>query len=119
MVNQYPLSREGAIRHRGHTASTRDRVVLLFLAIAALLVVALVGNGTRNLYAGENEPLVQTITIRQGDTLWNLADKYGDPNQYMLQRVDALKAMNHLGNGVVLHEGQTLIVPVSAKSADL
>jgi len=94
-------------------------MVLLLLSVAALIAVLVISSGSRDLYAGEHEPLVQTIRVQQGDTLWSLANKYGDQRQYILQRMDALEEMNQLKGRTMLHVGQTIIVPVTSKNVDL
>lgn len=51
------------------------------------------------------------ITVARGDTLWDIAQRYGDPDRYILRRVSDLERANGLRRGEVLREGQRLIVP--------
>lgn len=54
-----------------------------------------------------------TIVVGQGDTLWSLAKKHGDPHEYILSRVDRIAHANGLSTGTILQPGQKLIVPDS------
>lgn len=119
MVIRDSLCHEVGFQQKGRKVDLADRIVLLLLSAAALIAVLVISSGSRDLYAGEHEPLVQTIRVQQGDTLWSLADKYGDQHQYMLQRMDALEEMNQLNGHTMLRVGQTLIVPVTSKNVDI
>ncbi|MHB1001596.1 MAG: LysM peptidoglycan-binding domain-containing protein [Armatimonadota bacterium] len=73
-----------------------------------------------------SNPLMKTpdtdkviITVQPGDTLWKLAQNYGDSNQYILGRVNEISRLNKLEEGQALSEGQTLIIPVAAHNAQL
>lgn len=73
-----------------------------------------------------SNPLMKTpdtnkviITVKPGDTLWTIAQSYGDPNQYILGRVHDITRLNKLKKGQALSEGQTLIIPVAAHNAQL
>ena len=92
----------------------------MFLLLAtAIILLFVAGIWIRNARADDAPPVMATITVRSGDTLWNLADEYGDPSQYILERVDTLKRINKLKKGHALYEGQTLVIPVGNKSAKL
>jgi len=53
------------------------------------------------------------MTVHPGDSLWSLAKRYGDPDAYMLDRVDAIARANGIGQTAPLFPGQRLVVPVS------
>ena len=59
---------------------------------------------TLSLLASTPAPSPLTVTVRPGDTLWNLARD----NQVT---VNALASANHLGSSSLLHPGDTLTVP--------
>lgn len=101
------------------TARLIDRAefALLLATVTALLFVA--GIWVRNALAEDTPPVMATITVGHGDTLWNLAEKYGDPEQYILERVNAFSKVNHIAKGRPLQEGETLVIPVGNKSARL
>ena len=53
------------------------------------------------------------MTVQSGDSLWNLAKRYGDPNVYILDRVDVLARANHMPATTSLLPGQRIVIPVS------
>lgn len=79
-------------------ASVLVTLVLSWLAVGAYLPTA-----------PPSSPV--SVQVQQGDTLWAIADRYGDPDEYILHRIARLKEMNGLENGGSLREGQTLMVP--------
>lgn len=52
------------------------------------------------------------VTVRPGDTLWSLARRYGDPNLYILERVNAMADANGLSSHGPLVPGQRVVVSV-------
>jgi len=54
-----------------------------------------------------------SIQVQQGDTLWAIAEKYGDPDEFILNRVARIEEVNGLGSGGTLRAGQTLTVPTN------
>ncbi|HUV05533.1 MAG TPA: LysM peptidoglycan-binding domain-containing protein [Armatimonadota bacterium] len=101
----------------GSSVMERAELLLLLVAVGALLFVA--GIWLRNAVVGRAPCAMAAITVEPGDTLWRLAVEYGDPNEYILERVNALARANGLGKSRMLREGQTLVIPVSGKSAKL
>lgn len=59
-------------------------------------------------------PSVPVISVRvgHGDTLWRYAARYGDPNRYILDRVESLSRDNHISSAKPLVSGQTLRIAV-------
>lgn len=55
---------------------------------------------------------VVPVSVGQGETLWTLAKRYGNPSVSQLDRVDSLAKVNGLDASAMLHPGQRLIVPV-------
>lgn len=56
-------------------------------------------------------PLIH-YTVKPGDTLWKLAARYGDPNSYMLDRVETYARDNRLSSDAPLVPGQRLLLSV-------
>jgi len=87
-------------------------------AIAALFVgtASTVGGVALARRSGKvAEPALPTsirMTVRSGDTLWSLAKRFGDPDAYILDRVDALASANHLASDARLMPGQQIMIPV-------
>jgi len=107
------LSRGFSIEHM------LDRIELILLLAAALMLIFVTGTWARNLMASDTPITNVKITVERGDTLWSVAQAYGDPDEYILARVDKLAKANSLERGAVLNVGQTLIVPVTGKVRDL
>lgn len=50
--------------------------------------------------------------VAPGDTLWHYASQYGDPNTYILDRVETIAQENHLRPNSTLVPGQVIHIPV-------
>lgn len=85
--------------------------------LAACILIALVS--ARGLMVSDEPVMKLEIQVGHGDTLWSIAQEYGDPSEYILQRVHELAKANALERGQALREGQTLIIPVSSRCAKL
>ena len=61
--------------------------------------------------------LPQTVLIskavKRGDTLTSLAQRYGNPSTYILEREDQIARVNHLTGRTPLLPGQHLQIPVT------
>lgn len=55
---------------------------------------------------------VISVQVGHGDTLWRYAARYGDPNSYILDRVESLSRDNHVSSTNPLVPGQTLRIAV-------
>jgi hypothetical protein len=53
------------------------------------------------------------MTVQPGDSLWSLAQRYGDPKAYILDRVDVLARANQMQSTSSLMPGQRIVIPVS------
>ena len=53
----------------------------------------------------------QTIIVKKGDTLWNIAEEYKPNNVYILEYIDDIKQLNGITNSTI-HEGDTILVYV-------
>ncbi|GEM_PF-5082746 len=116
------VSRKLDCSHTGVRARTLAdprylETALLVVTVCVLLFVA--GMWMRNALASDAPLMKVEITVGRGDTLWSIAQEYGDPDQYILERVDALAKANNLKRGAVLREGQTLVIPVTSRNAKL
>ncbi len=82
-------------------------------AIAALLFVGV--TGARSITERSDKVSIRTVvpmSVGEGETLWTLARRYGNPAESQLDRVDTLARANGLTAGAMLHPGQRLVVPV-------
>lgn len=94
-------------------AKAHVRMWLIVLAVLVCLGVALAshmpGIGEQAAYAGYESTEVVHYTVRPGDTLWSIADRFTDAPA--AQVVECLKAVNGLDDSRIA-AGQHLIIPV-------
>ncbi len=92
--------------------------LLMALSVMAACIMVMIF-WAQSASANRVQPVMKVIIVHNGDTLWSLASKYGDPHQYILERVDALEKANGLKQGAVLRAGLALNVPVANPSLKL
>ena len=119
MTTMQLIHPETSIRHARPRVRALSPVELLLILAATCTLMLAFGLWARNTIAGPVPPVMANITVQPGDTLWSLAKQYGDPDQYILERVHALAKANNLQRGDALHVGQTLVIPVTNRSAKL
>lgn len=97
------------------TAGAKAHVRIWLIVLAALLCLGFTfashmpGLGERTAYAGYESTDVVHYTVRPGDTLWSIADRFTDAPA--AQVVERLKAVNGLDDSRI-RAGQHLIIPV-------
>jgi nucleoid-associated protein YgaU len=64
----------------------------------------------------DGETFRASVTVTQGDTLWGLAQKYGNPNGYLPDTVEEIADENGISSSSALTPGQHLVVPVGNPS---
>ena len=95
---------------------TFGAVVLFFVISGATSILNL---GSSLAAASQlNASPTKTVIVQPGDTLWQIASRYGDPNQYILDRVDVISRINHISGGQSLAPGQKILVPIARNNAD-
>ena len=115
-ISEAPVPRRVAKRR----SARRFENVLFTTAAAAVLLFFLVTFASSlwhsvqvrysvNLAAA---PVISKI-VAPGDTLWKYAAHYGDPNVYILDRVDRIARVNHLDSETPLVPGQLVQIPVT------
>jgi len=85
------------------------------------VIVALVGVGIVIGRSSVGQPGTQTtispltvrVTVAPGDSLWSLARRYGNPDTYIEDNVDAMAKTNGMAAKSRLVVGQRLLVTVS------
>ncbi len=101
---------------------SRIESILLSAAVAAVLffflsssVLSLV-HSVRESYAPPTQPALVMIakTVKPGDTLAKLANRYGDPGAYLPAREEQIARANHLSGAFPLVPGQRLRIPVTS-----
>lgn len=94
---------------------------LLFTIAAVSVVLFFLGSFAGSLFHSVQAAYAPSLnvpapvihyTVKNGDTLWKLAARYGDPNSYMLDRVETVARDNHLSSSLPLVPGQHLLLSV-------
>ncbi len=87
-------------------------VLFFFLSISVLSLV----RSVQQSYAPPTQPTMVMIakTVKPGDTLAKLANRYGDPNAYLPVREEQIARANHLSGAFPLVPGQHLRIPVTS-----
>ncbi len=99
----------------GHPARTETRA---YPTKATGLLAAAAGFALAwwSLAPAPTVPIEKRATIRvvvnEGDTLWGLAQRHGNPDRYILARVEEIRTANHLSPRASLQPGQSLVIPV-------
>lgn len=88
-----------------------------------MLVAIISWYGLSGAFAQTNAFLVsdsyQLITVNYGDTLWSIASKYVTDQDDIRNLIIAIKQTNNLDNGVVIHPGQQLKIPLKTKNFEI
>lgn len=104
---------------RGNACRRYDNLIL-----AGAALIAFAGLAWTSLSSLKSSPDLAnrsfstvSVTVAPGDTLWSLAQRYEDPALRPAERVDLIRQANP-DLSAALVPGQTLLVPVTAGSAD-
>lgn len=94
----------------------RHRILVSVLGLLAALCIALMGTMLVNSVktnASDGFKYYTSITVENGDTLWNLADQYIDYTHYKSRSsyISEVRHINHLDEKCSIEAGQLLILP--------
>jgi hypothetical protein len=103
-----------------HVSVRRWDAILCSAAVASVLLFFVLSfasslwHSAAASYTSSLMPVAPVITkqVGAGDTLWGYAVRYGDPNSYILERVETIARDNHLSSDTPLVPGQTLHIAV-------
>lgn len=91
---------------------TLGRINVALGVLIGITAIAWIANSLVAAVDHSSTVRVMNVKVESGDTLWRIADRYGDPDQYILQRVHTLAAENHINPGAKLQPGTELRVRV-------
>lgn|SRR5690554_546659 len=85
----------------------RNSYVILLIAISFLLLFAF----SKKVQQGQEDTYLM-ITVENGDSLWNISNKYYDGHRMPFEQfVRWVEKENGIANGVI-HAGDSLLIPV-------
>lgn len=92
-----------------------ERYVLLSAAVVVGLVM--IWAGLHAVFSRSDVAAgMMCVKVHAGESLWTYAKKYGDPDVYILKRVQDIAKINRIDAKNPLQPGQELIVPVEEKT---
>lgn len=117
-ANEMPVRTSQADFHR--SSFRRWDAVLCSAAVVSVLLFFVLSfasslwHSAAASYASSLTPAAPVISkhVASGDTLWGYAVRYGDPNSYILDRVETIARDNHLSSNTPLVPGQVLHIAV-------
>jgi LysM repeat protein len=62
-----------------------------------------------------NRPICDTVTVKSGDTIWQIAANYQAPQQDIRDIVMAIRTVNKLNANYQIQVGQNLKIPAIVK----
>ena len=86
-----------------------DRIAALLVALFLAAPVAHAVTGTA-VQAHPRHEAARVVVVTQGDTLWAIAERYGDPGADPRAGIDAIARLNAIDAGSI-YPGQRLLVP--------
>ncbi len=95
----------------------RRRCMTYVLTICLLIICTVSYHSIQSNASTGNEELkfkyYTSVTVRSGDTLWDIADEYIDYNEYKNKNayIAEVQSINHLEKQDMIKSGQVLIVP--------
>ncbi|WP_058235561.1 LysM peptidoglycan-binding domain-containing protein [Devriesea agamarum] len=93
--------------------TTRGRIVVTMLlgaAIVSMLLSLFIVDIPAAMAGGRHPDELAVVMVQPGETLWNLAERYGDDSLTVQDNVRHLREINHLPNEQV-SAGTALYVP--------
>ena len=106
----------GVQRRKNFRRGLGVAAALLSMLVVAVGVIVLARTVVRAALsgpvAGAATPLTVKMTVGQGDSLWSIASRYGNPDDNIQERMDILAHANGTISGTGLVVGQRLLVPV-------
>lgn len=86
--------------------------VLIGAVAMAIWLGVVVGVGGDDLLAGSSDQLGYVeVVVRQGDTLWSLAQKHGPQHRDIRETIDRIRRLNGLESRASIRPGERLTIP--------
>lgn len=87
------------------------KVVVVLGIILAMLITLVAVNKVSASEHGTRQKLITSVIVEQGDTLWDIAQKYySDEYESMDDYIEDIMAVNNISSTVIV-EGNNIIIP--------
>lgn len=85
---------------------------ILFIISMILIIFGMVNFVLRPEYvSGSTEPIYETVIVKTGDTLWDIASKYVDAKTDIRMFIYDISVVNEIQNGQLI-PGQEILIPM-------
>lgn len=83
------------------------------LAVVCMVIICTLSYGAIHTNASSGYKYYTSVTVNEGESLWELADRYIDYSYYKDKNayIAEVQNMNHLQDPAAVYAGQTLILP--------
>jgi nucleoid-associated protein YgaU len=106
--------RDEVRRERAVAAERAKRRLAFWARVGAAVLIAMLIAACYGAKARQVVPTVlKEVTVRPGDSLWTIARQHGDPQTYILQRMEDIARVNSLEDAAILHPGERLLIPIT------
>lgn len=97
---------------RGHPGISLGQLNAVIGILIVIMGLVWIGDSVGEALSNRRTVRTLNVKVESGDTLWSIANRYGDPDQYILRRVQKLAEENHIQPGARLQAGTELRVRV-------
>ena len=85
---------------------------LVFIISMILIIFGMVSFVLKPEYvSGSTEPIYETVIVKTGDTLWDIASKYVDAKTDIRMFIYDISVLNEIQNGQLI-PGQEILIPM-------
>ena len=112
----YGISERAASRkrRRAHHRHVINRIRFTTFMVVVMLIIGMAGGlmfGTLNA-EGSSKTTYETITVQDGDTLWEIAETYKPAGKDIRDFIYEICDYNKISAGEIYH-GQDLVIPIT------
>lgn len=105
-MDSYGLSPKAKIKFR----YSKRKIIYFWLVIMLTFFVFSLINFSEGQARDNNSKMYKIVIVKKGDTLWNIAKRYGPAHRDIREIVDDIKSANNIKD--LIFPGDVLYVPV-------
>ncbi len=88
----------------------KNIIIVSFVLLICVLILS-VAVCIRNIFDTREHTKIVSVVVNKGDTLWNIAKKYGNDNDDIRKTIYQIKAFNDIDSDIDV--GQVIYIPVN------